>query len=62
MKSSKQVIPIIGVVFALAMLYFEGGIWRILSFISIGLGLLGGVAYWLFERAERKASQNTKPS
>jgi hypothetical protein len=59
MKSSKNVIPTIGVLFALVMLYFEGGIWRILSFISVGLGLFGGFAYWLFERAERKAKENS---
>ncbi len=58
MKSSKQIVPIIGVVFALGMLYLEGGIWRILSFISLGLGLFAGFAYWLFERAERKADQD----
>ncbi len=59
MKPPKQVIPTIGLILAVAILYFEGGIWRILSFIAIGLGLFVGFAYWLFERAERNAKQKS---
>ncbi len=45
----------IGVGFGLLVLYSEGGVWRVLSLISVALGLFGGLAYWLFERAERRA-------
>jgi len=51
-KSSKRLIPTIGLVFALVLLCFEGGIWRVLAFVAIGLGLLAGLAFWLFKRAE----------
>jgi len=51
-KSSKRLIPTIGLVFALVLLYFEGGVWRILAFVATGLGVFAGLAFRLFERAE----------
>ena len=53
-KKSSKLTPILGVLFSLGMLYFEGGVWRLIVFITVGLGLFASLAYWLFERAERK--------
>ena len=57
MKKPQSLIPTIGVLFALALLYFEGGVWRIIFLITIGLGLFAGLAQWLFSRAEPKSDQ-----
>lgn len=58
---SRQFIFLIGLIAALVMLYFDGGVWRVLSLISVGLGLFGGCAYWLFEHSVRHSKRETKP-
>jgi hypothetical protein len=50
----KQLITTIGLIFGLLVLYSEGGVWRVLSLISVVLGLFAAFAYWLFERADRR--------
>jgi hypothetical protein len=54
-KSSRYT-PIIAVVLTLMMLYYEGGVWRVLAFIALGLGIFAGFAHWLFQKGERRKS------
>jgi hypothetical protein len=36
-RKSSKLLPIVGLLFALGMLCFEGGVWRIIVLITVGL-------------------------